>query len=296
MTYRQEYYAGEAEDEARVLSLDEQAGVPFGHFTDVLMTKEVNPLEPRHGEYKFYARGVGPVLELTASGGTDRVSLLKVGEGASRSAPRDRAPPRSPRRDRESSSATPGGSSTCSSPERSMLSERVPGRHSSTCPPRAAVGGDEVQVIAVDLEPLGVVGEPEADHGAGDVAELEHALFVDDLAQRPVRGQLARDRAGADELELAVDADRAARVGVGGDEVELGEHLRERHRARRASAPATARTRRRRRTGSARWTRSPPHPRRDRRGRSARRGRSSRRRARSGSRARGRRARPARRR
>jgi hypothetical protein len=79
MTYRQEYYAGQAEDQARVLSLDEQAGVPFGHFTDVLMTKEVNPLEPRHGEYKFYARGVGPVLELTASGGTDRVSLLRVG-------------------------------------------------------------------------------------------------------------------------------------------------------------------------------------------------------------------------
>jgi hypothetical protein len=78
MTYRQEYYAGEAEDQARVLSLDEQAGVPFGHFTGVLMTKETNPLEPRHVEYKFYARGVGPVLELTASGGTDRVVLVRV--------------------------------------------------------------------------------------------------------------------------------------------------------------------------------------------------------------------------
>jgi hypothetical protein len=78
MTYRQEFLAGEAEDEARVLSLDEQAGVPFGHFTSVLMTRETNPLEPRHVEYKFYARGVGPVLELTASGGTDRVVLVKV--------------------------------------------------------------------------------------------------------------------------------------------------------------------------------------------------------------------------
>ena len=81
MTYRQEFYAGEAEDEARILSLDEQAGVPFGHFTGVLMTKEINPLEPRHVEYKFYARGVGPVLELTASGGTDRVVLIKVIRG-----------------------------------------------------------------------------------------------------------------------------------------------------------------------------------------------------------------------
>jgi hypothetical protein len=78
MTYRQEFYAGEAEDQARILSLDEQAGVPFGHFDGVLMTKETNPLEPRHTEYKFYARGVGPVLELTASGGTDRVTLLSV--------------------------------------------------------------------------------------------------------------------------------------------------------------------------------------------------------------------------
>jgi hypothetical protein len=78
LTYRQEYYAGEAEDSAEILSLDEQAGVPFGHFNDVLMTKELNPLEPRHGEYKFYARGIGPVLELTASGGTDRVGLVKV--------------------------------------------------------------------------------------------------------------------------------------------------------------------------------------------------------------------------
>jgi len=81
MTYRQEYYAGQAEDQATVLSLDEQAGVPFGHFADVLMTKEINPLEPRHGEYKFYARGIGPVLGLTASGGTDRVALINVTRG-----------------------------------------------------------------------------------------------------------------------------------------------------------------------------------------------------------------------
>ena len=32
LAYRQEYYAGEAEDEAEIVSLDEQAEVPFGHF------------------------------------------------------------------------------------------------------------------------------------------------------------------------------------------------------------------------------------------------------------------------
>src|SRR5215216_1227202 len=38
-TYREEYYAGQAEDRSQVLSTDEQAEVPFGHFTDVLLTK-----------------------------------------------------------------------------------------------------------------------------------------------------------------------------------------------------------------------------------------------------------------
>ena len=34
LTYRQEYYAGEAEDEGEIVSLDEQAEVPFGHFLE----------------------------------------------------------------------------------------------------------------------------------------------------------------------------------------------------------------------------------------------------------------------
>ena len=46
MTYRQEYYAGEAEDAGEILSLDEWVEVPFGSFRDVLMTKDSTPLEP----------------------------------------------------------------------------------------------------------------------------------------------------------------------------------------------------------------------------------------------------------
>ena len=64
LEYREEYYAGEAEDSATVLSLDEQAAVPAGRYTGALMTSNVNPLEPRVQEYKLYARGVGPVLAL----------------------------------------------------------------------------------------------------------------------------------------------------------------------------------------------------------------------------------------
>lgn len=77
LTYRQEFYAGEAEDAAEVLSLDEQVQVPFGHFTDVLLTKDFTPLEPRVLEYKLYAIGIGPVLAVSVSGGSDREDLVR---------------------------------------------------------------------------------------------------------------------------------------------------------------------------------------------------------------------------
>jgi hypothetical protein len=77
MAYRQEYYAGQAEDRGAVLGTDEQVEVPFGHFTGVLLTRDSNPLEPRMLELKFYARGIGPVLALTVSGGSDREELVE---------------------------------------------------------------------------------------------------------------------------------------------------------------------------------------------------------------------------
>jgi hypothetical protein len=77
LTYRQEYYEGEAEDAGEVMSLDEQAQVPFGHFRDVLLTKDYTPIERRVLEYKLYAQGVGPVLVLGVSGGSDREELLR---------------------------------------------------------------------------------------------------------------------------------------------------------------------------------------------------------------------------
>jgi hypothetical protein len=77
MKYRQEFYAGHAEDKGEIVSLREQAEVPFGHFRRVLMTKETNPLEPKVLEFKFYARGVGPVLAVGVSGGSDREELVR---------------------------------------------------------------------------------------------------------------------------------------------------------------------------------------------------------------------------
>ena len=81
LRYRQEYYAGHAEDRARIVSRREQAGVPFGHFRRVLMTREDNPLEPRVLEFKFYARGIGPVLAVGVSGGSDREELVRYRRG-----------------------------------------------------------------------------------------------------------------------------------------------------------------------------------------------------------------------
>ena len=81
LAYRQEYYSGEAEDRAVVLSVDEQAEVPFGHFDDVLLTKDLVPLEPDVLEYKLYAPGVGPVMTLNVSGGSGREELLSFRAG-----------------------------------------------------------------------------------------------------------------------------------------------------------------------------------------------------------------------
>jgi hypothetical protein len=75
LRYRQEDYRGQAEDRAQVMGLREQAEVPFGHFRPALMIKELNPLEPKVLEFKFYARGIGPVLAVGVSGDADRGSL-----------------------------------------------------------------------------------------------------------------------------------------------------------------------------------------------------------------------------
>lgn len=76
-TYRQEYYAGEAEDMAQVLSLTESVTGPTGPYTDLLQTKEWSPLEPGIAEHKYYAPGVGLVLEVKVEGGDERLELVE---------------------------------------------------------------------------------------------------------------------------------------------------------------------------------------------------------------------------
>ena len=79
--YRQEYYAGQAEDAAEVMSLDEHVEVPFGSFDHVLETRDFTPLDPVVEEHKFYATGVGPVEVRQTSGGSSHEVLLSFERG-----------------------------------------------------------------------------------------------------------------------------------------------------------------------------------------------------------------------
>jgi len=81
MAYRQEYYKGEAEDKAEILSTEEQVEVPFGYFTGALLTRDLVPPEPRVSEYKLYAKNIGPVLDVQTSGGSSREELISYTRG-----------------------------------------------------------------------------------------------------------------------------------------------------------------------------------------------------------------------
>lgn len=78
ISYRQEYYKDQAEDNGEILSTNEMADVPFGHFEDMLLEKNTITIEPDVLEYKLYAKGVGMVLALGISGGGGREELVKI--------------------------------------------------------------------------------------------------------------------------------------------------------------------------------------------------------------------------
>ncbi|MDD3043236.1 MAG: hypothetical protein PHW56_09915 [Methanosarcinaceae archaeon] len=75
--YRQEYREGVAEDMAEVISLDESVTVVYGSFDNCLKTREWNPLEPGQGENKYYAQGIGLLLEMEI-GGDEQLELIEI--------------------------------------------------------------------------------------------------------------------------------------------------------------------------------------------------------------------------
>ena len=56
--------------------------MPYGTFsTNVLMTRDLVPTEPKVQELKFYARGVGPLLSIHTDGDGGRAELLAFKRG-----------------------------------------------------------------------------------------------------------------------------------------------------------------------------------------------------------------------
>ncbi len=63
LKYYQEIAPGVAEDRAEIVSINETLDAPDGTFKNVLKTEETNPLKPGEKELKFYAPGIGLILD-----------------------------------------------------------------------------------------------------------------------------------------------------------------------------------------------------------------------------------------
>jgi hypothetical protein len=84
-------YRPEGAAATQVLSAGTRASVPYGSFDHLVITKESStPQEPKRVEHEFYARGVGPVLAITVSGGSGREELVEFDDARGG----DRAPER----------------------------------------------------------------------------------------------------------------------------------------------------------------------------------------------------------
>ena len=80
-TYRQEFAFGDAEDAAEVLSLTGSATTPGASCAGTcIVTRDFTPIEPDAAEQKYYATGVGLILELGVETG-ERVELTSFTRG-----------------------------------------------------------------------------------------------------------------------------------------------------------------------------------------------------------------------
>ena len=60
--YFQEYYIGEAEDMAEIVSLDETVSVPAGEFDGCIKTRDFSAIDPTLNEFKYWCEGIGLTL------------------------------------------------------------------------------------------------------------------------------------------------------------------------------------------------------------------------------------------
>lgn len=75
--YRQEYSKGEAEDWAKVTDVGLNVSVPYDDYTGVLETLDWNAFSPGDKERKFYAPGIGLILEIPKEA-DERTELINV--------------------------------------------------------------------------------------------------------------------------------------------------------------------------------------------------------------------------
>ena len=75
--------------DAVLIALDAKTGnevwkkeLPYRSFGNTLLTKEWTPLEPGVIDHKFYARGIGTLLEVTAKGPLERNELVSFTQGS----------------------------------------------------------------------------------------------------------------------------------------------------------------------------------------------------------------------
>lgn len=80
--YRQEFYADHAEDQAWIVQRDARRRTPMGRLRHVVRSFEWTRLEPGVLSMKFYAPGLGIVLEKDVSGGHERFELVSVRRGS----------------------------------------------------------------------------------------------------------------------------------------------------------------------------------------------------------------------
>jgi hypothetical protein len=74
--FRQEWFKGQAEDTFRVIDLSAAVRVPYGSFKGALQTEERTALEPRVLDHKYYAKGIGEVVEMSVRGPREILRLV----------------------------------------------------------------------------------------------------------------------------------------------------------------------------------------------------------------------------
>ncbi len=82
-TFNQENAPGVAEDQSRVLALDENVKTPAGKFKGCAKFEDTNPLDsPPTTEFKWFCPGVGLVRDVDAEGFVELVSYTTTSAGA----------------------------------------------------------------------------------------------------------------------------------------------------------------------------------------------------------------------